>query len=240
MRNHKVNKVIHKVYDSLFEVPPSIYIVKNWRLGNIGDWVLADDESIIQILRKGSMLRKIGELGYIGTCTGTFVVSKDTFLDTNKRTNIYSFGGNATPEQVVMNRRKMTANEELFVQYLRVMSPQDAYVKAFPTNNKRYARMKAVNLIKTERVKTAVREELKPIMEELDIDERMVLEGIKIEAQTAEKADTRLKAYFKLSDILDLEDKNATKIQQITGVQFQGLTNDMIDEAQRPKEIEEE
>ena len=240
MRNHKVNKVIHKVYDSLVEVPPSIYIVKNWRLGNIGDWVLADDESIIQILRKGSMLRKNGELGYIGTCTGTFVVSKDTFLDTNKRTNIYSFGGNATPEQVVMNRRKMTANEELFVQYLRVMSPQDAYVKAFPTNNKRYARMKAVNLIKTERVKTAVREELKPIMEELDIDERMVLEGIKIEAQTAEKADTRLKAYFKLSDILDLEDKNATKIQQITGDQFQGLTNDMIDEAQRPKEIEEE
>jgi hypothetical protein len=98
--------------------------------------------------------------------------------------------------------------------------------------------MKAVNLIKTERVKTAVKEELKPVLQELEIDERMVLEGIRDEAQTAEKADTRLKALFKLSDILDLEDKNATKVQQVTGIAFQGLTDDMIDVAKRPDEIE--
>ena len=67
----------------------------------------------------------------------------------------------------------------------------------------------------------------------------MVLEGIRVEAQTAEKADTRLKALFKLSDILDLEDKNSTNVQQVTGIAFQGLTNDMIDAAERPKEIEE-
>ena len=241
MRNHKVNKVIHKVYDSLVEVPPSIYIVKNWRLGNIGDWVLADDESIIQILRKGSMLRKNGEMGYIGTCTGTYTVTKETFLDTDRKTNIYSFSGSSTPEQVVMNRRKMTANEELFVQYIsKGLSPEDAYVKAFPTNNKRYARMKAVNLIKTERIKTAVKEELKPILDELDIDEKFILENIKIVAQTSEKDDTRLKALFKLSDIMDLEDKNAAKVQQFTGIAFQGLTDKMIEEAERPKEIEPE
>jgi len=117
------------------------------------------------------------------------------------------------------------------------LQPQDAYVKAFPTNNKRYARMKAVNLIKTERIQTAVKEELKPILEELSIDERFVLEGIRVEAQTAEKSDTRLKALFKLSDILDLEDKSSTKIQQVTGIQFKGLTDKMIEEAERPKEL---
>ena len=187
------------------------------------------------------MLRKNGERAYVGTCTGTYIVLDDTYMDTDRRTNIYSFGGSSTPEQIVENRRKMTANEELFVLYIsQGLTPEDAYVKAFPTNNKRYARMKAVNLIKTERIKTAVKEELKPILEELDIDERMVLNGIRIEAQTAEKADTRLKALFKLSDILDLEDKNAPRIQQITGVQFQGLTDNMIDEAQRPKEIDSE
>ena len=209
-------------------------------MGNIGDWVLADDKCIIQILRKGAMLRKNGNRAYVGTCTGTFLVLQDTFMDTDRRTNIYSFGGDSTPEQVVANRRKMTANEELFVTYVsQGLSPEDAYVKAFPTNNKQYARMKAVNLIKTERIKTAVKEELKPILQELDIDEKMVLENIKIVAQTAEKDDTKLKALFKLSDILDLEDKNSAKVQQITGVQFQGLTNDMIDNAHRPKELEE-
>ena len=238
MRSYKVNKVNHIVYDTVSEVPPKIIIHKDWRKANIGDWVLADDESVIQILRKGSMLRKTGEQGYIGTCTGTFVVTKNTFLDTDRRINIYSFGGNSTPEQVVTRRRDMTANERLFVQYLKVLSPEDAYVKAFPTNNKRYARMKAVNLIKTERIHTAMKEELKPIMDELELDPKFVLENIKIVAQTGEKDDTRLKALFKLSDILDLEDKNSAKVQQITGIQFQGLTDSMIDEAKRPEEIE--
>ena len=241
MRYYKVKGIKHTVYDSEIEVPPSVKIVRNWRMGNIGDWVLTDDECIIQVLRKGAMLRKNGERAYIGTCTGTFLVLKDTYMDTDKRTNIYSFGGNSTPEQVVANRRKMTANEELFVTYIsQGLSPEDAYVKAFPTNNKQYARMKAVNLIKTERIKTAVKEELKPVLEELEIDEKMVLENIKIVAQTAEKDDTKLKALFKLSDILDLEDKNSAKVQQITGVQFQGLTDDMIDNAHKPKEIEGE
>ena len=75
-------------------------------------------------------------------------------------------------------------------------------------------------------------------MEELELDPKFVLENIKIVAQTSEKDDTKLKALFKLSDILDLEDKNTAKVQQITGVQFQGLTDKMIDNAQRPKEIE--
>jgi len=239
VRYYKVKGIKHTVYDTESEVPPHVNIVRDWRKGTIEDWVLADDKSVIQILRKGSMLRKNGERAYIGTCTGTFLVLEDTYMDTDRRTNIYSFGGSSTPEQVVMNRRNMTANEELFVLYMsQGLQPQDAYVKAFPTNNKQYARMKAVNLIKTERIQTAVKEELKPILEELSIDERMVLEGIRIEAQTAEKADTRLKALFKLSDILDLEDKSAAKVQQITGVQFQGLTDNMIDEAQRPKEID--
>jgi hypothetical protein len=241
MRRYRVKDIKHIVYDSKEEVPPKITIIKDWRKANIGDWVLADDECIIQILRKGSMLRKNGEQFYIGTCTGTFPVSDKIKMDTSKRVNIYSFSGNATPEEVVENRREMTANEQLFVQYVaQGLSPEDAYVKAFPTNNKRYARMKAVNLIKTERIKTAVKEELKPILEELDIDEKFILENIKIVAQTSEKDDTRLKALFKLSDIMDLEDKNAAKVQQVTGIAFQGLTNDMIEAAERPKEIESE
>ena len=241
MRYYKVKGIKHTVYEDIKEVPPNINIINDWRKGNIGDWVLADDECIIQILRKGAMLRKNGERAYIGTCTGTFLALENTYMDTDKRTNIYSFGGDSTPEQVVANRRKMTANEELFVTYIsQGLSPEDAYVKAFPTNNKSYARMKAVNLIKTERIKTAVKEELKPVLEELEIDERMVLENIKIVAQTAEKDDTKLKALFKLSDILDLEDKNSAKVQQITGVQFQGLTDSMIEEAERPKEIKGE
>ena len=222
MRSYKVN----------------ITIVKNWRNGTIGDWVLTDDECVIQVIRKGSMLQKNKEVTYLGTCTGTFIINKKTIMDADRRANIYSFGGNKTPEEIVASRRELTANEELFVQYVAAgIQPQDAYVKAFPTNNKQYARMKAVNLIKTERVKTAMKEELKPVLEELGINETTVLENINNIAQSSEKDETRLKALFKLSDIMDLEDKNTAKVQQITGVQFQGFDDKMIDVAERPKKL---
>ena len=78
-----------------------------------------------------------------------------------------------------------------------------------------------------------MKEELKPVMEELGIDDRLVLSGIKAEALSADKADTRLKALFKLADILDLEEKSTTKTHQVTGAVFQGFTNDMLEVAER-------
>ena len=238
MRVYKVNGVYHKVYETL-EESPGLKVIEDWRKGNVGDWVKADDDSIIQVLRKGKMLRKNGEVYYIGTCTGTFIAEKSVSMDTDKRANIYSFGGSKSPEEVVQNRKGLTSSEEMFVTYVSSgMSPEDAYVKAFPTNNKRYARVKAVNLIKTKRIKTAMKEELKPILEEAGINEDYILRGIKAEADMADKADTRLKALFKLSDIMDLEDKNAPKVQSQTAIQFKGFTDDMLDTAERPKEIE--
>ena len=91
MREYPVNGRTHVVYDSKEEVPVEIEY-KNWKKAKLGDWVLADDESVIQILRKGAMLRKTGERAYVGTCTGTFLVLENTYMDTDRRTNIYSFG----------------------------------------------------------------------------------------------------------------------------------------------------
>ena len=58
------------------------------------------------------------------------------------------------------------------------------------------------------------------------------------EAETAEKSDTRLKALFKLSDIMDLEDKNQTKVTQISGAVFKGFGENALEEIKRPEEIE--
>ena len=100
--------------------------------------------------------------------------------------------------------------------------------------------MRAGELIKTERVQTAMKEELKPVLKELGIDDRSVLQGIKDSAESAEKEDVRLRALFKLSDILDLEDKSQTKVTQVTGALFQGFSPEALDEAKRPKLTEGE
>jgi len=242
MRHYRVNGINHTVFDSVEEVPPEIKYLEDWRDGHISDWVKTDDDCVVQILRRGSMMKpkgKVREVGYIGTCTSTFIISDKKKMDSSKRVNIYSIGGHIDRDTRIETRENLSNREALFVQYLASgINARTAYLKAFPTNDPHYANVRAGQLIKTTRVRTYMKEELKPVMDELGVDETFVISGIKDEAETAEKADTRLKALFKLSDILDLEDKNTTQVTQLTGAMFQGFTDEKLKEVERPKEIE--
>ena len=243
MRHYTVNNAQYVVYESEDELPPDVYPIKDWRNGGLFDWVLADDGCFIQILRKGTMTKpkgKVREVAYIGTCTGTFIVSPKTKMDTSKRVNIYSLGGDVERNQRLDDRENLSTREELFVTYLAGgMDPRQSYLKAFPTNNPHYAGTRAGQLIKTARVRSAMKEELKPYMEQLGLDENYVLSNIKEVIDSCEKADTKLKALFKLADIMDMEDKNTTKITTMTGALFQGFTPEKLEEVTRPKEIED-
>jgi len=244
MRHYKVNKIEHTVFDSIDEVPKNLVYNVDWRDSHVGDWVQADDGSVLQILREGNMIKAKGAercVRYIGTCTGTFVVSDKNKLDSSRRINIYSIGGNLERNQRVDARQTLSGKETLFVQYVSGgMNPKQAYLKVFPTNDPHYAGMKSTQLIKTTRVMTAMKEELKPHMEELGLDERYVLREIKsvIDKEDA-KDDTKLKAIFKLADILDMEDKNKTQVTQLTGAVFKGFSEDALKEVERPKELKE-
>ena len=241
MRHYRVNKIEHTVFDNLDEVPGDIDYLYNWRHGHLGDWVATDDECVIQILREGTMRKPKGlnrEQIYLGTCTGTFVVSDNTKMDTSKREDIYSFGGRERNERIE-SKDNLSSREHTFVQYLvSGMDPRKAYLKAFPTDAPHYAGLRAGQLVKTTRIKTAMKEELKPFMEELGIDETYILKNIKSVVDSTQKDDTKLKALFKLSDIMDMEDKNQTKVTQLTGAVFQGFSDEKLAEVERPKEIE--
>jgi hypothetical protein len=243
MRTYKISKIEHTVFEDADEVPGSIDYLYNWRHGHIGDWVLSDDGCIIQILREGTMSKSKGkdrEQRYVGTCTGTFIVSDKTKMDTSKRAHIYSIGGHLDREQQIEDKQNLSSREHTFVQYLASgMDAREAYLKAFPTNDPHYAGMRAGQLIKTTRIKTAMKEELKPFMEALGIDENYILKNIKSVVDNAPKEDTKLKALFKLADIMDMEDKNKTQVTQLTGAVFQGFSEDKLKEAERPKELVE-
>ena len=240
MQKHKVNGILHEVYE-LDEVPEDITVVNNWRDAELGDWVLTDDDCVIQILRKGTMLKAKGKnpkVHYLGTCTGTFPATKTAKMDASRRENIYSFGGRPEAESV-MNRDSLTKYESIFVAYIIAgMDPKEAYMKAFKTRNPGYAGIKAGRLLKTERVTSQMKKELEPVMEDLGIDESFILKAIKEVAELSDKDETRLKALFKLSDIMDMEDKNKTSVTQISGAVFQGFSNETLESAERPKEIE--
>jgi len=242
MRHYKVNKVQHTVFDSIDEVPADIHYLREWKDCVLSDWVLADDGCVIQILRKGTMIKpkgKVRKVSYVGTCTGTFLISNTVKMDTSKRTNIYSIGGDIERNQRLDEREGLSTREEIFVQYIAGgVDARQAYLKAFPTNNPHYAGIRAGQLIKTARVRSAMKEELKPYMEQLGLDENYVLSNIKEVIDSCDKADTKLKALFKLADIMDMEDKNKTQITTVTGALFQGFSDDKLKEVTRPKEIE--
>ena len=242
MRTYKVSNQFHKVFDDKEELPSGIDVIPEWRDAKIGDWVEADDGCYIQILRRGKMTTTWGKnriRHYVGTCTGTFMCKENVKMDTSKRENVWSLSGKNT-EKLIFDRKTLTKKEVIFVQFIaRGISLQEAYLKAFDTNNPRYALEQSAKLMKTERVIKAMKEELKPVLKELNIDDKSVLEGIKKVAEGDEKAETRLKALFKLSDILDLEDKTQTKVTQLSGTVFQGFADNVLEEAQRPKELGE-
>ena len=229
----------HKVYDPDDQIENGLVVIEDWRDSRIGDWVKADDDCIIQVLRKGTMTRKYGRnkvREYVGTCTGTFPVGKNVKMDTSRRVNIYTFGGSKSSEDILLDRTTLTRCELVFVQFLASgMSPKEAYLKSFPTKNVNYASVKSSQLMRTERIYTAMKEELKPVCEELGIDPKSVLEDIQYASKNSEKEDVRLRALFKLADILDLEDKNQTKVTQVSGALFQGFSPEQLASAERPQ-----
>ena len=56
---------------------------------------------------------------------------------------------------------------------------------------------------------------------------------------SSEKDDTRLKALFKLADIMDMEDKTRTNTTTLSVGAFKGFSDNILDEVQRPKELKE-
>ena len=242
MRVYRVNGIQHKVFDSDDILPKGLIVRSNWRQGKVGEWVKADDDCVLEVLRQGTMKRQKGknrEVAYVGTCTGTFPAYSHTKMDSSRRINIYSFGGGKLADDVLIERINLSQCEQVFVVYLASgLTPQQAYIKAYPTNDPGYAKFKSAQLVKTTRIRTAMKEELKPVLEELDIDEKFILNHIKEVILSSEKDDTRLKALFKLADIMDMEDKTRTQQTTLAVGAFKGFSDDMMQVAERPKEIE--
>ena len=187
MRKYTVKDQSHTVYDNTDELPEDLKFLDNWREGDIGDWVLTDDGCIIQVLRSGVFARptkKIKALKYVGTCTGTFICKDAYKMDCDKRENIYNISGKSPYTQTI-ERKEVTCKERIFASFIAEgMERTEAYLRAFETKSKHYAQAQAGLLLKQERVRTVMKEALKPVLAKLGINDTMVLSGIKAVSYT--------------------------------------------------------
>ena len=235
MREYVVKKIVHRVYDDATEVPGNVIIQPDWKVAEIGDWVLCDDGSVIEILRQGWVKFRKTRFRYVGTCTGTFICKPNIKMDSSKRRNIYSFGGDKNTLDAIRDRKNLTTQELLFAKYVaHGMSPEEAYLKVYKTNNVAYAKERSAILVKQERVVMAVKEELDDVFKKLGIDLEFLISKAKDELELSDRASDRLKALQMLWDAADVVPKG-TKVTALTGAVFQGFNQDSLQDAQRPQ-----
>ena len=132
------------------------------------------------------------------------------------------------------NDGAVPVNYDVLQNLYNINSLEDAYLKVYRTNNKKYAKLQAGILVKSERIKKAMKEELKPVLQALGISPELVLQGIRDIATDEEaKHSDKLKALFELGEILELKETN--KVTEVTGALFQGFQPEQIQATQRPQ-----
>ena len=235
MITRKIKHKKYKIYESEEEFRkdyPDEKIYTNWREGTEGSWVVSDDGQVCEVLKRGTMLRRAGSKQknyYIRVPLGTFICGDNIKMEGEPRRNRYSFG--LTDTSVYENKvekKKTTQREFLFAQYVaKGEDVVDAFVKAFPTNNKSYAEGQAKILMKAKRIQNMIREEIDRVLSDADITPLYLLEQMR---DIVDKRDSNdrdkiqaLKTLMQISGMMDTEKKTESVAV------FQGFTKEQLD-----------
>jgi hypothetical protein len=209
-----------------------LLLVNNWREGTEGSWVVSDDGQVCEVLKRGTMLRRAGSKQknyYIRVPLGTFICGDNIKMEGEPRRNLYSFGLTDTSVyEHKVEKKKTTQREFLFAQYVaKGEDVVDAFVKAFPTNNKSYAEGQAKILMKAKRIQNMIREEIDRVLSDADITPLYLLEQMR---DIVDKRDSNdrdkiqaLKTLMQISGMMDTEKKTESVAV------FQGFTKEQLD-----------
>lgn len=218
MREYTVKGKQHKVYEP-DEVPMDISPISDWTQAEVGDWVVADDGCVIQVLRRYNNV--------IGTCTGSYTSSKG--MTTDKMKDIYSVSGKSWEDRT-KDRKKPTSNEILFAScVLRGDDPAEAYIKVFKTKSEQTAKKRAALLVKQKRIQTLMREELQASFAKQGIDLDYLIGSAKEVVDGGKNDSDRLKALNMLWDAFGVVEKQA--VTEVKGI-FQGFSPEQLDSAE--------
>ena len=222
MNFKEIKGVKHFVYSlTEWEIKHPESKLESWRVGQEGDWVLTDDEHVVQILKKV----KYNNISIVRCVTGTYDINGSELMMNEIPENIYSFS-KKDKYKTVKNRKKVNTKEFLFAQYVaRGVDIADSYIKAFDTDNKDYAKLKAQQLMRTERIKKVVSEEIRDILDSEGVTPNYIIQAFKQVTDLADKDGDRLRALESLAKISGLFETEK-KSEQLTV--FAGFTDEQL------------
>ena len=225
--NRTIKGKKHYAYESKEEfrkAHPDTPLITDWKQAKEGDWCLADDGKIVQILKKGAFAHKTRkETPYARTVIGMFnLQNSGSFLGTVKD-EIYRFTKKSDYE--TKKGGHLTDAKRNFAKYIaHGMEPVEAYQKAFPTTKSLdYAEKKSTLLLRNKTVRQAVDKEIENLMSEVGITKRYLLETTKDVIDKTEVRDNdklrAIETLMKISGLLSTEKKvdSVALIQEFSG-----------------------
>ena len=195
--------------------------IESWRVGQEGDWVLTDDDNVVQILKKA----RYGKVDVVRCITGTYDIDSREPMTSDIPENIYSFSRQSVYKSF-KNRKNVNSKEFLFAQYIaRGVDVTKSYLKAFDTKKEPYAKKRAYELMKSERVRKMVSKEIKDILDSEGVTPNYIIQVFKQVTDLAERDGDRLRALESLAKISGLFETES-KSEQLTV--FAGFTDEQI------------
>lgn len=253
MKTRKIKSLEHPLFQDEKEFSdymPNTSLVTDWRNGLEGDWVQTDDGQVCMVLKRGGLkasgTKKIYNY-YIRTIMGSFICKPSNKIEGEMKNNIYTFGQDKSKYDTKKDRVKPTSKEFLFAKYVaKGDNLTDAFISAYPTNNKDYAEREAKILMSTKRIQGLIKEEIEKVMNEADITPLYILEKMKdiIESDASRDGDkvSLLKELVAIAGMRDTEKKSesVTLFQGFSSEQLKAIGgNDTKQLATAERKIEE-
>jgi len=151
-------------------------LVQDWRKSRQGDWTVADDGGVVQVLKWGPLPHPHDRTnyksrnGYVRTIVGAFIQNNKTYMDTDFENHPNRFRFNSATDSEYLKRRKERSNlsnpEVMFAAGLAAgKTIQQAYEDSFGPHHD--WRNRALFLLKRERIMTKIKENAREKLDEV-------------------------------------------------------------------------
>ena len=210
----------HYIYDNAEEFyanhPKSIKI-KPWREAGELDWVFTDDNCVVQVLRKTTFKSSNSrDIEYIRTICGSFTITGKKMMLGEISDNIYSFSKRKQSEHYysTSDKKRVSHREMMFARYVASGDGvTDSYLKAFPTENKKYAELQSKRLLTSQRMQKMIREEVQNALSNVGVSPEYLIERFKDIADISERDSDKLRSLEMLAKISGLFNTDNSKEQ---------------------------
>ena len=249
MKHKKIKGVKHLVFSSLDEYHKHFGKAaplpkKDWREGEQGDWVIADDKGVIQLLKVSHNITHPNDRpnytlnkGWCRTVVGTFLIRDKSFMDTDfdKHPNRYTFSTKIKhTNNRVYKREKATHKEKEFATHVVTGTPAvKAYMKSFNEVDEGKATKKAAILLKQRRIMSEIEASALEVAKELGVDHRYILRSLKCLAENSGDDNIQLQAVKELGKAIGTLGGTKKIETGVVGL-FQGFNQDQLEAASRP------